>query len=499
MRQVVAISACRGRQSARDTIRRGMRPHLPSTLLVRRPLVVLVARDVGARATPLTIIAPAAPGGGWDQTARAMQRAFAPIEPGDGVQVENVPGAAGTIGLARFVSAERGRPDALLVTGLVMVERHRHQRARGLARRHDADRAAHRRVRGDRRAGGVAASHAAAICVDAFQRDAAARVVGRRIGGRHRRSAGAAARRSRRRRRPPTVNYIAFSGGGEALAAVLGGQVTAGVSGYGEFAQSRSPPASCACWRSASPDARRRHRRADAARVGRRARSRELARGRRAARASATPNRTRSSNRVRQVVASAAWRDDARSAPAGPICTSTAPPFRQFLLAEQARVDAVLRRLDAADRRRRRRRRGRRQRARCRAWPSLVALCCCSPGARGAGDAEASATTPTLPLARGGVARVGAIVARCVAACRSRMPRRRLRADGDRACSWPPAFALRQPPACDATSPSVVAVTPASLGAALRARPRRAAADAAGVAPMNAVRGRSARRLRRSR
>ena len=31
------------------------------------------------------------------------------------------------------------------------------------------------------------------------------------------------------------VNYIAFSGGGEALAAILGGQVTAGISGYGEF------------------------------------------------------------------------------------------------------------------------------------------------------------------------------------------------------------------------------------------------------------------------
>ena len=37
---------------------------------------------------------------------------------------------------------------------------------------------------------------------------------------------------------PSLVNYVAFSGGGEALAAVLGGQVTAGVSGYGEFAQS---------------------------------------------------------------------------------------------------------------------------------------------------------------------------------------------------------------------------------------------------------------------
>ena len=32
------------------------------------------------------------------------------------------------------------------------------------------------------------------------------------------------------------MNYIAFSGGGEALAALLGGQVTAAISGYSEFA-----------------------------------------------------------------------------------------------------------------------------------------------------------------------------------------------------------------------------------------------------------------------
>jgi putative tricarboxylic transport membrane protein len=34
---------------------------------------------------------------------------------------------------------------------------------------------------------------------------------------------------------PKLVNYVAFSGGGEALAAVLGSQVTVGISGYGEF------------------------------------------------------------------------------------------------------------------------------------------------------------------------------------------------------------------------------------------------------------------------
>jgi len=35
---------------------------------------------------------------------------------------------------------------------------------------------------------------------------------------------------------PTQVNYIAYSGGGEALAAILGGQVTVGVSGISEFA-----------------------------------------------------------------------------------------------------------------------------------------------------------------------------------------------------------------------------------------------------------------------
>ena len=34
---------------------------------------------------------------------------------------------------------------------------------------------------------------------------------------------------------PTKINYVAFSGGGEALAAILGNQVTVGISGVGEF------------------------------------------------------------------------------------------------------------------------------------------------------------------------------------------------------------------------------------------------------------------------
>jgi putative tricarboxylic transport membrane protein len=36
---------------------------------------------------------------------------------------------------------------------------------------------------------------------------------------------------------PAKVNYVPFKGGGEAIAAILGGHVTAGVSGIGEFAE----------------------------------------------------------------------------------------------------------------------------------------------------------------------------------------------------------------------------------------------------------------------
>src|SRR6185503_1433958 len=69
----------------------------------------------------LRIIAPAAPGGGWDQTARVMQQTLQRAGIVRIAPVENIPGAAGTIGLARFVGAERGTGDVLMVSGLIML------------------------------------------------------------------------------------------------------------------------------------------------------------------------------------------------------------------------------------------------------------------------------------------------------------------------------------------------------------------------------------------
>ena len=69
----------------------------------------------------LRIIVPSAPGGGWDVNARAMQ----PVLQVEGIvqtsSVENIPGAGGTIGLARFVSAERGNADVVMMSGLTML------------------------------------------------------------------------------------------------------------------------------------------------------------------------------------------------------------------------------------------------------------------------------------------------------------------------------------------------------------------------------------------
>lgn len=66
--------------------------------------IVASVMAIPAFAADYKIMAPAAPGGGWDQTARSMQTALQDEKISGSVQVTNVPGAAGTIGLAQFVN-----------------------------------------------------------------------------------------------------------------------------------------------------------------------------------------------------------------------------------------------------------------------------------------------------------------------------------------------------------------------------------------------------------
>ena len=67
------------------------------------------------------IMIPANPGGGWDSTGRALGQALLEAGAFDKLIFENKGGAAGTLGLAQFVNASRGDPNALLVMGAVML------------------------------------------------------------------------------------------------------------------------------------------------------------------------------------------------------------------------------------------------------------------------------------------------------------------------------------------------------------------------------------------
>jgi putative tricarboxylic transport membrane protein len=95
--------------------------------LAPRALIAIVMSGALALAVParaeikgLEIIAPAGPGGGYDQLARSTQEVLQAQQLAAGVQVQNIPGAGGTIGLAQFVTKGSRNP-SLLVAGLGMV------------------------------------------------------------------------------------------------------------------------------------------------------------------------------------------------------------------------------------------------------------------------------------------------------------------------------------------------------------------------------------------
>jgi len=181
----------------------------------------------------LRIMAPAAPGGGWDQTARAMQQALQQSGLVRVVPVDNVPGAAGTIGLARFIGAERGNGDTLMVSGLIMLGGIvMHQSPVTL---HDVVPIA--RLTGEYEVIAVPAAspfHSLREFLDAFKaRPESISWGGGSAGGSDQMLAGLVAEAVGVE--PRRINYVAFSGGGESLSAILGNQVSAGVNGLAEF------------------------------------------------------------------------------------------------------------------------------------------------------------------------------------------------------------------------------------------------------------------------
>jgi putative tricarboxylic transport membrane protein len=181
----------------------------------------------------LRIIAPASPGGGWDQTARAMQEAVQSAGAVKTVTVENVPGAGGTVGLAQLASQEAGKDNVLMVNGLVMVGAILTNKS-AVTLDNTTPIA---RLTGEYEVvvvPGASDIKTLADLVAKLKADPGAVAWGGgSAGGTDHILAGLIAKAAGAD--VAKLNYVPFSGGGEALAAVMGGHVVAGISGYSEW------------------------------------------------------------------------------------------------------------------------------------------------------------------------------------------------------------------------------------------------------------------------
>ncbi|MBK6615619.1 tripartite tricarboxylate transporter substrate-binding protein [Ottowia sp.] len=183
----------------------------------------------------LRMLIPANPGGGWDATGRALGKALLDAKQAATVTYDNKGGAAGALGLAPFLSSAKGDPNQLMVMGAVMLgglitskSPLNLMQATPLARltteynvfvlpansplKTMADVVAQlKKDPGSVKWGGGSRGATEHI---------AAAMIAREVGV-----------------DPAKINYVAFRGGGEATAAILGGNVTVGGSGLSEFAE----------------------------------------------------------------------------------------------------------------------------------------------------------------------------------------------------------------------------------------------------------------------
>jgi putative tricarboxylic transport membrane protein len=185
--------------------------------------------------TSLQIFVPAAPGGGWDQTGRTIELAMRT----DGIvkefRFEHAPGAGGAVGLPKFLAGKKGQGDALLVGGMVMVGALIANTSPVSMR----DLTPIARLTGEFEVLVVPAASSiktVAELVAAFKADPGkVSWAGGSAGGTDHILAGMIAKAVGSDAKK--VRYVAYAGGGQAVAALLGNQVTCGISGYGEFAE----------------------------------------------------------------------------------------------------------------------------------------------------------------------------------------------------------------------------------------------------------------------
>lgn len=199
-------------------------------------LALVNAASDGGEATArskLVLMAPASPGGGWDGFARESQQAIKSEGISNNVQVVNVPGAGGTIGLGQFAQME-GRSDMLMVTGGVMVGAV--ELADSGVSLEDVDPLV--RLADDFAALVVPADSPYQTLddfIEAWKQDpGGTSISGGSLGSIDHLLTGLVAEKVGID--PAETNYIAYSGGGEALTSMLSGTTVAGMSGYNEVA-----------------------------------------------------------------------------------------------------------------------------------------------------------------------------------------------------------------------------------------------------------------------
>ena len=186
-------------------------------------------------ATNLKMMIPANPGGGWDLTGRAFGKALMEAKAADTVTYDNKGGAAGALGLAQFVNGSKGDPNALMVMGAVMLG--------GIISGKppvSLDKATPiARITSEYNAFVLPSNSPFKTMQDVIAQlkkdpgsvkwgggsrgsteHVAAAMIAQKVGV-----------------DPSKINYVAFRGGGEAVAAILGGNVTIGGSGYSEFSE----------------------------------------------------------------------------------------------------------------------------------------------------------------------------------------------------------------------------------------------------------------------
>jgi len=197
---------------------------------------ILLLCTMSAWAQPaLKMMIPANPGGGWDQTGRSLAAAMQSAKLVSSVQFENKGGAAGIIGLAQFVNASKGDPNAVMMGGMVMVG--------GIILGKSAVNLSQvtpiARLTSEWEVIVVPAASPLKSMADLVKalKENPGKVSwgGGSAGGTDHILAGLIAKAVGVD--AAKVNYVPYKGGGEAIAAILGGHVTAGVSGIGEFAE----------------------------------------------------------------------------------------------------------------------------------------------------------------------------------------------------------------------------------------------------------------------